>query len=97
MGVVAAIVSWVFFAVLFVGGVAANPAAARAEIEQNNQRMAALNFDPEAARMTQEMFAGTRGLVLYATMKVVMSLGFLMIFSSVAGVLAAGGAKDRDR
>jgi len=103
MGVVAAVISCVFFAILFVGGVAANPAAVRAEMDKANQQMAPLvqriaamlNVNPEDLRMSQEMISGTRGLVLFTAMGVFVTLIFFVIFSVIGGALAAGRAGDR--
>jgi hypothetical protein len=88
-------VSCVFFAVLFAGLVAANPAAIRADLDRANQKIAALNLDPEGVRMAQQMISGTFGLVLFAVMYVLMTLVFLMIFGGVAGALAAGKVRNK--
>ncbi|HKF21670.1 MAG TPA: hypothetical protein VKE93_08880 [Candidatus Angelobacter sp.] len=103
MGVVAAILSSAFFAVLFAGGVAANPAAVRAELDRANQQMspviqrvaALLNVNPEDLRGSQETFSGARGLVLFTAMGVFVTLVFLVIFGSIAGALAAGRTREK--
>lgn len=95
MGIVAAVLSCAFFAVLFGGQVAANPTVFREQMDKANQQMAALNLNPEGVRMAQEMFAGTRGLVLFTALAVFVTLIFLVILGGVAGALAAGLGRDK--
>jgi hypothetical protein len=96
IGVLTAILSFPFFAVLFGGGVAVNPAGMRMALDRANQQMSALNlFDPESARMAQEMFAGTAGLVLFTAMTIFFTLVFLVTFGGIAGALAAKLSRDK--
>jgi hypothetical protein len=96
MGVLTAILSLPFFAVLFAGRVAVNPAEFRMALDKVSQQMAALNvFDPESARMTQEMLAGTGGLVLFVVMSIIFTLAFLVTFGGIAGALAAKRSRDK--
>lgn len=95
LGIFTSVLSCAFFAVFFSLRVAANPAEFRAALDKASQQMAAFKLNPESTQMAQEMFAGTRGMVLFAASTIIFTLLFLVILGAVSGALAARPARNK--
>jgi hypothetical protein len=100
LGVLAGVLSVLFFAIFLAAEAGIDPAGYRQSTEETiktvKQRQAG-NPNPDVERFIQLLSDGTRGVVLTSALEVASAMVFLPLVSGISGAIAAGLMKPRAR